>query len=510
MAENDWKIMVYLSGDNDLGESMVSSITGLARLIGKTDRATVHVFYDSSVADYPSLVFHFTNAGDGEVIDLGYEVNASERSVYKFLESCFVDRPAAEKHMLVLSGHGDAFQGNNFLRDSGGDSSVSMTGLSRVLRDIKKKYLKDRNFDIIGFDSCCMSGVEIAMQIDQYADKMIASQGLTPHDGWDYAGLIDRMLRSYRTNSSSGSISVDAMCNFVTRSFMSYYEDRTKYSGRSVDITVCDLNTFAGIDAKTGERTSAGIVRSLNDVAKDLNAAFEAKLWGRQLGNALLAAHHNSQTFLFDQCVDIADLATELRNEIAELAGNDRAREALVASCTALIERVESTCNVKIDGSEYQWSGGLSVYFPWSYISYYLVRRTYLKFDFANKKRLPLRFKPSTRSHIVDRPAESDWVRLLDRFLESSIKPENQRLFTAERSKSFESLSIPIAHFVAGNGTNRVNDPRDRVNDPYDRVNDPRDKLTMHRWENFRRMKNFPWRPLSYLPETRMAARRTN
>jgi hypothetical protein len=46
------------------------------------------------------------------------------------------------------------------------------------------------HFDLIGFDACLMSTLELAKAVKPSADYMLASESIEPTHGWDYVAFI--------------------------------------------------------------------------------------------------------------------------------------------------------------------------------------------------------------------------------------------------------------------------------------------------------------------------------
>lgn len=72
-------------------------------------------------------------------------------------------------------------------------SSLTLRQLGTVLREFKGK-LKDAAFELVGFHSCSMSGVEVAYELQDTAHYMLASQGPAFVGSWPYRQMLLRIF----------------------------------------------------------------------------------------------------------------------------------------------------------------------------------------------------------------------------------------------------------------------------------------------------------------------------
>ena len=107
----------------------------------------------------------------------------------------------AEHMMIEYWDHGGGpIKGAEFALNSDGSDNryMPLNDLSEAVSDVKE-YRSDngKNLEIIGFDCCLMSSLEVASafhdrnsdKYGEYADFMIASEETEPIDGWDYYWL---------------------------------------------------------------------------------------------------------------------------------------------------------------------------------------------------------------------------------------------------------------------------------------------------------------------------------
>ncbi len=73
-------------------------------------------------------------------------------------------------------------------------NSLSLKGVSDVLRTFKRELSKESEFELIGFHSCSMSGLEVAYELRDTANYMLASQGPAYVGSWPYKQILMRIF----------------------------------------------------------------------------------------------------------------------------------------------------------------------------------------------------------------------------------------------------------------------------------------------------------------------------
>lgn len=538
-TKKDWTIMVYMAGDNNLSEDMVTGLMGMKKCLEATFNANVAflAYYDTGALSFPTVKCDFTKETTGKgsddffvqtsnlqpAITADQNENTSETSIYRFVEWCVKERNhKAENYALIFSGHGDGFQQASFLRDDHPFGFLTIPGLQRVLKAVTQKLL-GKNLSILGFDSCVMSTLEVAYEMSDVAEFLISSQGFVPNAGWDYGRVVEKLSKK-----SDGGIelSKEVVARVFVKSFIEKYRDYSFYSGRSVDIGFCDLT-------KVEE-----IAESVYELGDRLEKALKSKnrLLTKKIERALLSAHSKCQTFVYEQCVDIKDFCENLQEECeAILDENDQIIKVLKNSdnknvkefveMDKMISKISDACKKTVKdlnkcvrqslylGAEFQYSNGLSLFFPWSYISFILAKGQYLSRDFAigSKKRN----KEKTREL-------SDWTSFLETYLKKTMRPVRQNskkeffLFDLKRSNinvsdeevfklniSFDKLNSSLGDKLNSSLGDKLNSSLgDKLNSSLgDKLNSSLgDKLLTSIINSFGRTKNFPWAPALWQP----------
>ena len=115
-----------------------------------------------------------------------------------------VDHQATDHSMLVLWGHAYDFAVGPSITGSGNVDALEFVELSAVLRDLQNemwlKYPGEEppRLNIVAFDACDASTVELACQLSPFAKYLLASQIGVPIPGWPYDQHPRTLWRPYR------------------------------------------------------------------------------------------------------------------------------------------------------------------------------------------------------------------------------------------------------------------------------------------------------------------------
>ena len=472
----DWTVMVYMAGDNNLSEDMVTSLSRIGeKFANGSDKSKVAVlaYYDSGATGFPSRLFDFPK---NKFEELPFETETSTDSVYAFVNWC-VDKDKkgykAKHYALILSGHGDGFQPGSFLKDQTSNNAVTIKSLADKLHKINKHELKQK-LDILGFDSCVMSSVEVAYEMSEAAEILVGSQGYVPFYGWDYGKIIEKM------QTSQSELTTTNVAQIFAESFYESYLPYADYAARSVDICYCNLE---GAKKVAGKVNILG--EKLTEILQDRDAATS-----KQIEHLILSSHWQCQTLLFDQCIDISDFCQNFKKECDVVGKDNQEISEISRICGEIIQMVEDCAKSRQLGADFQFSTGLSLYFPWSYISYLITRPQFLDLDFAVTKK--------------NGNAPSGWTNFLDTYLFKTLRDyeKNTEIKKKIRPDQVKAKALEnLAHPVLGVNPLEKNKVDPMVKDKVDPM--VKDKLMTGSYiENFKRMKNFPWmepRSLEYL-----------
>lgn len=179
----EWTFMVYIAADNNLDPAALDDINEM-EMAGSSREVNIVALLDRWDEEYVtgSWIYYITHDEDPDVItspiveDLG-EVNTGDPDTLRFFVQYVTTNYKAEKYALTLWDHGSGWFGvcwdwtdEDYLTIN--ETQTALTGLPKI--------------DIIGFDACLMSMIEVAYEFTDLADVMVASEAFEPWDGWPY------------------------------------------------------------------------------------------------------------------------------------------------------------------------------------------------------------------------------------------------------------------------------------------------------------------------------------
>jgi len=355
-----YTIMLYMNGSdleseygaatNDLIEMLDSDVSkkniNLILLTGGT-----HRWQNNVVPENTCMIWQIADGKLYELADPGLRNMGDPGTLSSFIDFGMRNFPA-EKYGLILWDHG-----GGSIAGYGHDEKFNEDNLTLI--DMNYAFLKsgaaNKKLEFLGFDSCLMATVEMAVVAADYAEYMVAAEDLEPGDGWDYGFLSELNANPGMDGAALGKV--------ITDYFMSYY-------GRKSD----EILTLSVIDlANSGQ-----VMGAMGDL---MDACSDSLLAERSVSFKTLAKKRSgTKTFgegspRDNQCdmVDIDDMAAKLSDLFPEETGRLRA-----AIANAVVYNRHNS-NVSLGGlSSYYIYGGrdtaeysLSTYSSLNMNSYY-------------------------------------------------------------------------------------------------------------------------------------------
>ncbi len=444
MKQHQWTIMVYMAGDNNLSVDMAYAMQQIKEFAaGDSNRVNLFVYYDGKSAAIPTLYCDFSDSKNPKhvrsfmvknklypVEPIANENAADKRSILNFVDWCVNKAPhkdngeartgrKANRYSLIFSGHSMGFQDIGMFRDESADKTLTMDEMNWLLQRITRSQdelleeIKDENYDdeyyaaatteivgqkldILGFDSCVMGMLEVGCQFNNVAKTMIASEGSVPSAGWTYAKILGNLA----------SDSIDTPINEVTANFVSEFvrsQDSYTIGGVAVDMAAWDLSKLDGLNDE------------FQGLAETLLKCFENKgsTLYRQMERALLQVHWKCQSYMLEQNVDLGDFCELLKEECGSLMkeiGGDSipVLEEIETRCEGVLRELNNAVILSgFSGGKYQYSNGISLFFPWSQAAYDVSRENYEGLHF-----------------VANTGAGSSWNKFLHKYLsEVTFRP---------------------------------------------------------------------------------------
>ncbi len=396
---SNWTVMVYLAGDNNLSEEMIWTIKEIqAANLGDN---TVAVQFDPRGGSVPvqrylikkgqqhqslyeiartvpevesSLPAGMTYAAKLEMLDSGLkqsfplqpnvENTGDPGNLLSFVCWAAQQGRGDNNLMLVLSGHGCGFEDGYLMSDENPRGSLTIGDLARTSEAVYSIF--QRGIDILGMDSCLMSTAEMYYELQGNTKYLVASEGYALNSGWPYRKMLSGLPATPRAAAEK----------LVEDHIRFYYE--YALAAQSVDLSACSTE-------RRGE---------LQWVVFEFSTLLRRAIERPELRNAIVLAHWSAQSYKSDQYVDIVDFADELKRTLLEagIAGlpvkewpdhdSQPAADDLPGSLLQQCDKIRNVIAGRDDdsrlpvvlssgycGPAFQFSHGLSVYFPWSNVA---------------------------------------------------------------------------------------------------------------------------------------------
>jgi hypothetical protein len=422
MNQKEWTIMIYMAGDNNLAVDMAYAMEQIKNVAAAgADSPNLFVYYDGNSPSIPTLYCDFSEPGNARYVR-SYKVPnktfqvpkkenenaANPRSILNFIDWCVnkVDVEdsngeisygrRAQKYALIFSGHSLGFQDIGLFKDETSGKSMKMADFYDMLQGLVsgKKELQEisaanhwlaedqdlehpllgKKLDLLGFDSCVMGMLEVGYQFNLVAKTMIASEGSVPSAGWTYAKILGCLAREHNSN-----VDARGVAELFVREFI-HSQDSYTVGGVSVDMAAWDLGRLNRL-ADAFDELAAALVECFDDA--------QSRVY-RQMERAILHVHWKCQSYMYDQNVDLGDFCELLDREcglIVEEIGESDDTEVLKRvqkECRNVLKELQKAVILSgFSGGGYQYSNGISVFFPWSREAYEVSRKNYESLWFA-------------------------------------------------------------------------------------------------------------------------------
>lgn len=289
-------------------------------------------------------------------------------TLYNFISYCLENYPARH-YMVVLSGHAGGTERDYLLKDESSARSLTFNELKQVFRQIKRDR-RGELIDIIGMDNCLMSMAEICFELRDVAEIVVACESFSPISGWPYRQILERLCNEFVNPKLPRAKSVTAeAAKAIVDEYVGFYSSYWM-SGLSVTQSALAVTKVEELQRHIN-RLAQAMEREL--VAESKNRSLPSAK--RSVENALLLAHWEAQSYNGEQYVDLYDFCDCLQKR-----GPSR---EIYKRCQTLKKFIkdEFVLNSCYCGAIYQYSYGVSIYFPWAEIA-----PSYWNLDFVDEK----------------------------------------------------------------------------------------------------------------------------
>ncbi len=374
-ATREWLVMLYQNADDPILEGDIFTDLNEAEWVGSTAAVTMVAQLDRYDGEFDgdgdwtgSKRFliekdrDLSTIGSQELADLGEVDSGAPQTLVDFAIWAMKKYPA-KKYALILSDHGAGWVGgwNDDAPKEG--SSLTVNEIDQALATILQKT-KVRQLDLLGFDACLMSEIEVLAGMAPYTHYAVASQETEPALGWAYAQFLGALTA--KPTQSGGELAKNIVKSYIVNDLRivdnaarsSYLEELGEEAttakalatemSQDVTLTALDLSKFTPLMA------------ALNDFAFALTTVDPA---------AIAKARTYAQAFetVFDPAepspyIDLGHFA-KLVAEFAE-SNEAESNEEVVAALKSLQKAYKAAILAEINGSQRPGASGISIFFP--------------------------------------------------------------------------------------------------------------------------------------------------
>lgn len=364
-APDTWLVMLYTAADDEVLEEDLLYDLNEAELVGSSDQVTIVAQVDRFAGGF---------AGDGDVTstkrylitqdndlfalrstelaDLGEQDMGSPDTLRDFATWAITTYPAA-KHALVLSDHGRGWIGGWTDDDPVPGSGLTLHEIDVALGEVVAETGIGA-LELVGFDACLMSQLEVMSALAPHARYCVASEELEPAIGWGYSGFLKELTAS---PTMSGRELGQAIVNSYVTQDVRITDDEARrrltggdYPARKVAEVLSLETTLAAIDLAAIQALDG----ALNELAVALGASDQ-----RTVARARTYAQAFASVFGKEHPPSFLDLGHFVELLAANL--DDPAVQSAVSKVQAALARAVVA---EIHGEGRPGATGLSIYFP--------------------------------------------------------------------------------------------------------------------------------------------------
>ncbi len=197
---------------------------------------------NGEIPDDKNAIFKVTSSGLVKLEEYERSSMTDPDNLTKFLNYGH-DKFKSSKYSLILWDHG----GGPIYGYGMDENYVGSLTLAKLKQGLGNSKFNGKKLEMIGFDACLMSSVEVADVLSDYANYMLASQEVEPGLGWDY---------SFLSNVTSKTSTVDMGMSIIDH-YGSFYKKSSGVKG--ITLSLLDLSKASDVENK------------LNDLFKDVD-----------------------------------------------------------------------------------------------------------------------------------------------------------------------------------------------------------------------------------------------
>ncbi|MBE0518534.1 MAG: hypothetical protein IH630_04840 [Thermoplasmata archaeon] len=214
----EWTMLVFWCADNNLEFCTEFAMDAWERALTSNDEVNVIAMVD--LLSVNGTWIYEVEGEDSRVVKEYPELNTSDPAVLKMFVEYGMETYPSEKTLLVVQDHGFGWRG--MCKDeTNGSSLMSVDGLANALVEVKDAR-DGKGVDLLAFDACSMSTIEVAYEFRNAVSYLVSSQTVVPYDGLPYMMTVSDMV-------ADPDMSPEELAADIVEDYVEYYSDRWNY-----------------------------------------------------------------------------------------------------------------------------------------------------------------------------------------------------------------------------------------------------------------------------------------
>lgn len=214
--ESDWTILIYMAADNSLDFQAVADIEDMMQA-EFSDNINLVVQVDFSESNPTPAAYRYQIfPGLKERISFLGEIDSGDKNELTAFANWGFNKFPSEKQALILWSHGNSWYEYFCPDEESGNTEISVSAgeLRQSIKNINE------HLEIILFDACNMQSLEVAAEIYEYTDFIIASEGGVNSEGFPYQEFFSIW---------ESPVSTTDLCNELGFQYHKFYSDNEIY-----------------------------------------------------------------------------------------------------------------------------------------------------------------------------------------------------------------------------------------------------------------------------------------
>lgn len=345
-----WTVLIYFAADNDLEPYETKNLVDLEKvgstkdtnIVAQIDRGptpTTRFGGNTDATRYYVLKDKVVNEkiDSKELKHLGKVDSATPEVLKDFLAWGMKSYPA-DNYLVILNDHGAGFAGA--LQDVEKDSFMDIPNIKKALKEAETETGIPKDNIILGFDACLMGQTEVAYELRNVANIMIASEEAIGGNGWPYEGILKNNKFDKIKSSYSGPEAMKRMAEHIIDE--SKKTQKSTFTMSAIDLTKMNkvkdaIDGLGKALLKTDEPLSR--IRRIIQLSQHYTSGFEERP--------------------FSEMRDIYDLAERLSR--SKVVNDTKLQQAAIKVMKSIEDAVIKEQHQKEDVGD---SHGLSIYAP--------------------------------------------------------------------------------------------------------------------------------------------------